>query len=29
MEKKLTVRDMAYIAMFAVVMAVCSWISVP
>lgn len=26
---KLTVRDMAYIAMFAVVMAVCSWISVP
>ena len=26
---KLTVRDMAYIAMFAVIMAVCSWISVP
>ena len=26
---KLSVRDMAYIAMFAVVMAVCSWISVP
>ena len=25
----LSVRDMAYIAMFAVVMAVCSWISVP
>ena len=29
MEKKLTVRDMAYTAMFAVVMAACSWISVP
>ena len=29
MEKKLTVRDMAYVAMFAVIMAVCSWISVP
>ena len=26
---KLTVRDMAYIALFAVKMAVCSWISVP
>lgn len=26
---KLSARDMAYIAMFAVVMAVCSWISVP
>ena len=26
---KLSVRDMAYIAMFAVIMAVCSWISVP
>ena len=26
---KLSVRDMAYIAIFAVVMAVCSWISVP
>lgn len=26
---KLTVRDMAYIAIFAVIMAVCSWISVP
>ena len=26
---KLTVRDMAYIALFAVMMAVCSWISVP
>ena len=26
---KLSVLDMAYIAMFAVVMAVCSWISVP
>ena len=31
MENKttLSVRDMAYIAMFAVIMAVCSWISVP
>ena len=29
METKLSVRAMAYIAMFAVVMAVCSWISVP
>ena len=26
---KLSVQDMAYIAMFAVIMAVCSWISVP
>ena len=26
---KLTVRDMAYIALFAVVMAICSWISIP
>ena len=26
---KLSVRDMAYIALFAVVMAICSWISVP
>lgn len=26
---KLTVRDMAYMALFAVMMAVCSWISVP
>lgn len=29
MEKKLSVKDMAYIAIFAVIMAVCSWISVP
>ena len=27
--KKLTVRDMAYIAMMAVVISVCSWITVP
>ena len=26
---KLSVRDMTYIALFAVVMAICSWISVP
>ena len=26
---KLSVRDMTYIAMFAVVMAICSWISIP
>ena len=26
---KLTVRDMAYIALFAVMMAICSWISIP
>lgn len=29
MKSKLSVRDMAYIALFVVMMAVCSWISIP
>ena len=29
MKSKLSVRDMAYIALLAVMMAVCSWISIP
>ena len=27
--KKITVRDMTYIALFAVIIAVCSWLSIP